>query len=217
MADQESFISEVNEEVRRDRLYKLMRRYGWIAIAAVVAVVGGASVLEWQKSKARAAAEATGDALLAALESGAPEAQQAALAAIDAGDSAEKAALVGLLHSASAVEAGDDAAARAALIEIVNNGAAPQVYRDLARLKAVLIPGADPSERIALLEPIMVPGNPFRLLAVEQRALAEVAQGETAAALETLNALIVDAEATESLRRRARQVIVALGGSLEES
>ena len=62
MSNQDSFITEVSEEVRKDKLYALMRRYGWIAIALVVLVVGGASVFEWQKAKARAAAEATGDA-----------------------------------------------------------------------------------------------------------------------------------------------------------
>ena len=60
------------------------------------------------------------------------------------------------------------------------------------------------------------PGNPFRLLAVEQRAFAEVEMGETEAALTSLEGILADAEATEDLRRRARQLIVALGGSLDQ-
>ena len=36
MSDTDSFIDEVNEEVRRDRLYHLLRRYGWIAALAIV-------------------------------------------------------------------------------------------------------------------------------------------------------------------------------------
>ena len=40
MSDTDSFIDEVNEEVRRDRFYGLLRRYGWIAVVAVVGVVG---------------------------------------------------------------------------------------------------------------------------------------------------------------------------------
>ena len=44
MSETDSFIDEVNEEVRRDRLYAALRRYGWIAIVAVLAIVGGAAL-----------------------------------------------------------------------------------------------------------------------------------------------------------------------------
>ena len=38
MANQnDRFIDEVTDELRRDRLFRAMRRYGWIAIALIVA------------------------------------------------------------------------------------------------------------------------------------------------------------------------------------
>ena len=217
MANQDSFINEVSEEVRRDRLFKLMKRYGWIAVALVVVVVGGASVLEWQKAKARAEAEATGDAILAALNEETPEARLDGLNALEVEAGAAKGAVVALLRSAAAAEAGDTEAARAALFEIVNDGEAPEVYRDLARLKAAILPGEAPADRISLLEPITAAGNPFRLLAIEQRALAEIELGETETAMATLRSILADAGVTEGLRRRAGQLIVALGGTLDES
>ncbi len=64
MSDTDSFIDEVNEEVRRDRFYGLLRRYGWIAVVAVVAIVGGAAWNEYSKAQERAQAEALGDAML---------------------------------------------------------------------------------------------------------------------------------------------------------
>ena len=42
MSDSDSFIDEVTEEVRRDRLFGYFRRYGWIAAVVIVVVVGGA-------------------------------------------------------------------------------------------------------------------------------------------------------------------------------
>ena len=107
MSNQDSFINEVSEEVRKDKLYALMKRYGWIAVAVVLLVVGGASVFEWQKSKARAQAEATGDALISALSKETPEERAAAINAFEAAGSADQRAIVGLLKAAADAEAGD--------------------------------------------------------------------------------------------------------------
>ena len=217
MSNQDSFINEVSEEVRKDKLYALMKRYGWIAVAVVVLVVGGASVVEWQRAKARAAAEATGDALISALSAETPEARATAIAEFEATGSADQRAVVGLLRAAAEAEAGEDAKARVTLGEIAADGETPELYRDLAILKAAMLPGATPEDRISRLQPIMVAGNPFRLLAIEQRALAEIELGQTDTAIETLQAIMADADRTEGLRRRASQLIVALGGTLDES
>ena len=217
MSNQDSFINEVSEEVRKDKLYALMKRYGWIAIALVVLVVGGASVFEWQKAKARAAAEATGDALLSALSASSPADRAAAIAGFEPTGGAAQAAVVGLLQAAAETEAGEDAKARVTLSEIAASTDTPAIYRDLATLKAAMLPGGDPEDRIARLHPLMTPGNPYRLLAIEQRALAEIEMGNTDTAIQTLQDILADADRTEGLRRRASQLIVALGGTLEES
>ena len=60
MSDSDSFIDEVTEEVRRDRFYRNVRRYGWIAVLAVVLLVGGAGWYEWQKAQERQQAQAFG-------------------------------------------------------------------------------------------------------------------------------------------------------------
>lgn len=212
MSSQDSFINEVTEEVRRDKLFRLMRRYGWIAVSLVVLVVGGAGALEWQRAQARAEAEAAGDALLNALEEDAPTARAEVLAAIE-GDSGGRNAIVRLFQAAAEIEAGEDGRALATLEEIAVDAEAPSVYRDLAVLKSVMISDAAPEERIARLEPLTRPGNLFRLLAIEQRALAEVELGQTQTAIETLNGILADAEQTEGLRRRASWLIEALGGT----
>ena len=82
MSDTDSFIEEVSEEVRRDRLYGYMRKYGWIAVLAILALVGGAAYNEYSKAQARAKAQTAGDAILAALEADEPDARVAALEAV---------------------------------------------------------------------------------------------------------------------------------------
>ena len=56
MSETDSFIEEVTEEVRRDRLFALFRRYGWIVLVLIVLVVGGAAWNEYRKAQDRAAA-----------------------------------------------------------------------------------------------------------------------------------------------------------------
>ena len=66
VSNPDSFISEVTEEVRRDRLYAMFRKYGWIGVVIVLGVVGGAAYTEWTKARAAARAQSFGDALLEA-------------------------------------------------------------------------------------------------------------------------------------------------------
>ena len=83
MSNPESFVEEVTEEVRRDKLYRVFRKYGWIGLVAVILIVGGASWNEIRKSKARAMAENYGDALFDALSKDDMSARRAALSAVE--------------------------------------------------------------------------------------------------------------------------------------
>ena len=207
MSEQNSFIDEVNDELRRDRLFALLRRWGWVAVLAVLLLVGAAAWNEWRKAEARAEAEARGDALLAALAAGDAE----ALAAVPASGDAEAVALL----LAAAVEAeGEGGAADARLSAAAASAALSAVYEDLAVLKRVAAAGdALPAEeRRALLATIAGPGAPYRLLAEEQLALLDVEAGDAGAAIARLSAILGDVEVTPGLRQRAAQLIVVLGG-----
>ena len=82
MSDTDSFIDEVTEEVRRDRLFGYFRRYGWIPAVIIFALVGGTAYNEWSKAQVAQVAQARGDALLDALELEDEAEQAAALSAI---------------------------------------------------------------------------------------------------------------------------------------
>ena len=215
MSNTDSFIDEVSEEVRKDQLFGYMRKYGWIAVLVVLALVGGTAFSEIRKAQSEAAAKSTGDAILSALEMDDDAARAAALQAVEAEGGA--AAVTGLLAGADLVETGEAGAATQTLNAVALQDDAPQVYRDLAALKAAMIADGPLSadDRRATFERLAAPGATFRLVAQEQLALMNVANGETALALEQFAAIAQDAEVTQGLRDRAFAMIVALDGDIE--
>ena len=211
MSNNESFIDEVNEEVRRDQLFGYFRKYGWLAVAAVVVLVGAAAWTEYQRAKERAAAEETGDAIIEALSLDAPQDVLAALEGLTPN------AVTLMLAASAAQEAGDVEGA----VQILNKVAAgedfSQLYKELATLKIVSLSEGKTSveERLELLRPLAEAGRPFALLAKEQIAMVQIESGDKVAALDTLGEILKDAAVTQGLRDRSQQMIVALGGDLE--
>jgi len=215
MSNSETFIDEVSEEVRKDRLFGYLRKYGWIAVVLVLLLVGGTAFSEFRRAQATAAAQAAGDEILNALEIDDDASRAAALQAIDATGGAG--AVTGLLAAADLVETNESAAAVRALEAVALDGDTPQVYRDLAALKSAMVQSDTLSldERRALLDGLATPGATFRLLAREQLALISLEAGETTAAIAQFSEIAQDAEVTRGLRERAFSMIVALGGDLE--
>lgn len=215
MSNNESFIDEVSEEVRKDKLFGYLRKYGWIAVLLVLVLVGGTAYTEFQRSQKTQAAQATGDAILAALEIEDDAERAAALQAI--GAEGATAAVTGLLAAANMVEAGDMAAAATTLQAVALNDDAPRIYRDIAALRLVLVQRETTSvdDRRAALSGLADSGAPFSLLAQEQLAYLSLEEGDTAAALDQFSAIVQSAEVTRGLRDRALGMIVALDGDLD--
>ncbi len=213
MSETDSFIEEVTEEVRRDRLFALMRRYGWIAVLAVVLLVGGAAWNEWRKAQAERAAQETGDAMIAALRADDSETRARELVDVNP-ETAGAQAVVSLLAGGQLIEAGEHDAAIAELKAVSERSDLPLVYRQVAlfKLLAVQADSLSPEERREGYASLIGPGSQLRLLAEEQLALIDMETGKTASAIERLQAIAQDEGATAGLRRRASQLIVALGG-----
>jgi len=212
MSNTDSFIEEVTEEVRRDKLFAAFKKYGWIAALAIVAIVGGASFVEYRKAQAEAQAQALGDAMIEALGSSDSAARAVALAEVSPADP-KAGAVLGMLTAAAQAEAEDIEGAVASLDAVAVAADVPDLYRQLARFKSLTLqaetmPAAD---RRQALEAMAQPGTPLRLLAEEQLALMDVAQSDTQSAIDRYQAILNDAEVNPDLQQRALQVIVALG------
>ena len=109
MSETDSFIEEVSEEVRRDKLFAFFKKYAWAFVVLVIFIVGGAAVNEYLKNRKETAAQAVGEALLKAQSAN----DAGAFGAIASGDSA--AAVLAKLDQAAvlACEGQAGAAARA--------------------------------------------------------------------------------------------------------
>ncbi len=211
MSSNDSFIDEVTDEVRRDKLFAMFRKYGWIGVVGVLAIVGGAGFNEYRKAAAQSAAERFGDAVLAAMANDAPAARAEALAKI--GANGGQAAVLSLLAGAEALAAEDRDAAAADLRKVADDSSQPDIYRQMALLKLVIVSGdkMDAAERDQALAGLAEAGKPFRMLAMEQQALALVASKKVPEAVTVLRAVLQEPGLTAALRRRATQLIVALG------
>ena len=217
VSDTDSFIDEVTEEVRRDRLFALVRKYGWIGVLAVLLLVGGAAWNEWRKAQDTAQAQALGDGLLTALTQDTPEAALAQLDQLPT-DRAGATLVTGFAKAAQHLAAGDTQAAVAQFETLATDAQIAPAYRQLASFRALTLASTrSTAERRLGFEALLQSTGILRLLAEEQLALLDIEEGNSDAAKERLYKIIADAETTAGLRRRAAQLIVALGGSVPQA
>ena len=212
MSDTDSFLQEVSEELRRDRLYRNMRKYGWIAILVVIVIVGAATYREYLKSQAETKAELFGTSIIDALNEKNAADRISKLQKINAPGENAKAVLAMLL---SAELIGNETASleMSSLSDAIEGLSVDTHYRDLLNFKILLKSSEimNLGERMKAFKALSKPGNPFRLLAEEQMALIELELGNTENAIEKISQILLDAELTTGLRNRATQMMIALG------
>ena len=159
MSNTDSFIDEVTEEVRRDRLFGYFRRYGWIPAVVIVALVGGTAYNEWSKAQVAQVAQARGDALLDALELEDEAERAAAFSALARED--EDALVAKFLAAGVETEQAVDL-----LRSVADDCRQPQYIRDLARLKMASTEGLlTLDEAAAILAELSEPGGVYRNVA----------------------------------------------------
>lgn len=211
MSDADSFMREVTEEVRRDRMFRMWKKYGPYVIGLIVLIIFGTAAWNWYQQQQREAARALGGQFLEA-EIASVEAQQR-LAERAEGD----AAVIARLRLAAAhAEAGNDEEAVRIYREVgATEGLAP-AYADLARLQAIrlALPAMAPEQAVSELDSLAAEGAPYRLLALELRAVAKLNAGDTEGAHADLTTIIQSADATRETIDRAGALLVASGGEM---
>lgn len=212
VSNTDGFIEEVSEEVRKDKLFALYKKYGWIPVLIICSLVGGAGFLEYQKSAKASAASERGDALIAALNQEDASIRASELAIISENGGAE--APIANLHRAGILLEQDDEEGSLGIYDSMSGGS--DIYAQVATLKAIMIRGdkMDDEARIEALNAISTPGNAFRVIAMEQKAIAYIDMNKPNKAIEIFTTLIDEANVSQALIARSKQMILALGGEL---
>lgn len=210
MANQnDSFIDEVFDDLRRERLFRLYRRWGWLALLIILLIVVGVIWREYSQARDAANAREWGDAVLAAEDAGDP----AAIMQVDPDGQEGRRVVAALLAAGDWAESGGKDAAIEALRAVAGDPKTDTVLHDLAELKLVMLQGSgmEPAERDEILSRLSRAGAPFELLALEQKAVALIDAGRKDDAISLIRQIQQKDGLSEGLRRRLSEMMIALG------
>ena len=212
----ESFVREVDENLRRDQARDFLRKNGpWIVGAMLLFLAGVASWLYWQDRQGKQAEADTEQlsAVMAQIGEGQVATAQKPLSGLEESGAEGVSAAARLTSAAIALDKADRKAAIAAYRSVMDDEGLAQPYRDLAtiRLTALEFDQMKPEDIVARLKPLAEKGNPWFGSAGELSAMAMLKQGRKAEAGRMFAAMAADSQVPDTIRSRAVQIAGSLG------
>jgi len=215
-------FDEVEEEVRAERMRRLLQRYAGLILGAVLLVVAGLAGWRIRDHYLAQQDRAAAAQYLAALNQaqGAGAAAEAAraqavatLAKLAEGAPSGYRQLARLRLAALLAQAGKRQQALDLYNALATDQSADPLLRDLASLLWAehQIDDGDPQLLEARLKPLAAPGSPWRPLAERQLALLDLRQNRTASARDILRRLTVDGAAPSGVRESAQLLLQQIG------
>ncbi|MGA7324755.1 MAG: tetratricopeptide repeat protein [Rhodomicrobium sp.] len=211
----ESFFREVDEDYRRDQAIKFFKTYGAYLIAGafiIIALTLGYTVEQHRRAdRAASGGDAFTNALILA-DAGKKEDAQKALASIATKGPGQYKVLARLQEAADEAANKDLDAARATYHSIADDSAAPESFRDFARIQfAALSVDKESYESLAKqLDAYRSGTSPWRFSAKEVLGLAAYKVGKKADAQRLFGEIVSDGEAPQGMRQRAEIMLQLL-------
>lgn len=212
----ETFLREVDEDLRRDQLTGFAKRYGgWLVAGLILFLAAAGAVLYWQSYKVSHSAEQVEQLAQVYKDIGdnnlAKAPGQLDQLAKSGNDGVRASAL--FARAALALQQGDSKLAIAKYKDIAADGDLPTPYRDAAMIRqtALEFDNLKPDQVIARLEPLATPGNPWFASAGEMTAMALIKQDKKAEAGRLFAAIAKDKTVSEPIRARSVQIAGTLG------
>jgi hypothetical protein len=212
----ETFVREVDENLRRDRLRDSAKKYaGWLIVAVILFLGASGGWIYWQDYQARQSEKAVDELaqIYTAISKGQVGAAPAQLDALSNNRSKGVRASAQFGRAAVAIQQDDTRLAIAKYRGIAADTSLPAPFRDLATIRqtALEFDGLTPEQVIGRLAPFAKPGNPWFGSAGEMTGMALIKQGKKAEAGQLFAAIAKDKQVPDSLRARSVQMASSLG------
>ena len=212
----ETFMREVDENLRRDRMQEFAKRYGgWVVVAVVLFLAISGGFLYWKHLREQRSQEQVERLALTFKNIGAGNLAGAPqqLDAISGSSSKAVRATALFTRAAVAIQQNDVKLAIAKYREIAEDDSLPAPYRDAALIRqtALEFDSLQPQQVITRLQPLTKPGNPWFGSAGEMTAIANLKQGQRSQAGQLFAAIAKDKGVPEPMRERAAQLAGTLG------
>ena len=212
----ETFLKEVDENLRRDRIRDFFKANSSSLIAALILFLAACAAIIWyqQHRVQRSEAEVEQIATISKdIGTGNTAKVPQQLDQLSQSGSKGVRATALFTRAAFALQQNDTKTAIATYQKINGDSSLPQAYRDAALIRqtALEFDQLQPQQVIARLEPLTKPGEPWFGSAGEMTALALIKQGKTKEAGQLFASIAKDPNAPPSVRNRAVQISGSLG------
>lgn len=212
----DTFLREVDENLRRDRARDFAKKYGnWIIAGLILFLAASGGFIWWKQHQVDRSEAQVEELSTIYRDIGSGKFDKAPKQLDELATSGSKAVRASALFASAALalQKNDNKQAIAKYREIAGDGGLPQPYRDagLIRQTALEFDQIKPDEVISRMQPFNKPGNPWFGTAGEMTALAMIKQGKRAEAGRLFAAIAKDKTVPETIRGRAVQIAGSLG------
>ncbi|MFL6764363.1 MAG: tetratricopeptide repeat protein [Sphingomicrobium sp.] len=212
----ETFVREVDENLRRDQLRDFFKAYGnWLIAALVLFLAASGGFIWWKQHQAQQHEAEIEQLAQVYKEIGSGKASQAPQQLDQLSKSGSDAVRASALfaRAALALQQNDLKLATGTYKAMANDSGLPKPYRDAALIRetALEFDQLQPQEVVARLEPLAKPGEPWFGTAGEMTGLAMLKQGRKQEAGQLFAAIAKDRGVPATVRARAQQVASSLG------
>lgn len=212
----ETFLREVDENLRRDQLRDFAKDYGgWLIAALVLFLAASGGWIYWQQYKHKQSEKQVEELaqIYTDIGSGAVGTSPQKLDTLAANGTKGIRASALFARAALALQQNDHKLALAKYKDVIADDSLPQPYRDAATIRATALEfdSLKPDQVIARLQLLAKPGNPWFASAGEMTGMALIKEGKKQEAGRLFAAIAKDKSVAQGSRDRALQLASSLG------